>query len=155
MNFDFKPLTFKPYTMNKFTLKTKIAAMLLMFTVLLSSCSSYTVIDSYPSGANLYLDGEEVGQTPYQMIDTKIMFTCTAVRLEKEGHKPFFTSICRNEEADVGAIIGGVFFTIPYLWAMKYKPTHFYRLRPLEDGEQQSKYKDEENPFDQLINDEE
>jgi hypothetical protein len=141
--------------MQKFTLKIKTATMLLIFMVLLSGCSSYTVIESHPSGANLYLDGEEVGQTPYQMVDTKIMFTCTAVRLEKEGHKPFYTSICRNEEADIGAIIGGVFFTIPFLWSMKYKPTHFYRLRPLEDGQQQNIYEDEKNPFEQLINEEE
>lgn len=138
--------------MNNFTLKTKTVAALMIMAVLLSGCASTTLIDSYPSGAYLYLDGQEVGQTPYQMTDTKIMFTTTTVRLEKENHEPFFTTICRNEEADVGAIIGGVFLTIPYFWAMKYKPTHFYRLRPLDEADQQSNVKKEENPFDQLMN---
>lgn len=115
--------------MKVYTLRTKLVAIGLLAVVILSSCASTTLIDSYPSGADLYLNGEAVGQTPYEMTDTKILYSCTTVRLEKKDYKTFYTTICRNEEADVGAIIGGVLFYWPFLWALKYKPTHFYRLR--------------------------
>jgi hypothetical protein len=132
--------------MKDFTLKTKFLAVFLAIVFLLSGCASTTLIDSYPSGAFLYLNGEAVGQTPYEMTDTKPMFTCTSVRIEKDDHQPFYTTICRNEEADVGAIIAGMFFYVPFIWSMKYKPTHYYRLRPL-DGKDNAP-----SPFEQLIN---
>ena len=86
----------------------------------------------------MYLDGEPVGQTPYNHSDTRIVGTCTAVQLKKESYDTFNTNLCRNEEADVGAIIGGLFLLFPFLWTMKYKPTHTYQLLPssanLEDN---------------------
>lgn len=132
--------------MKHFTLKSRILVGFLALSILVSSCASTTMIDSYPSGAKLYLDGEMVGQTPYSMTDTKPMFTCTSVRIEKENYSPFYTNICRDEEADAGAIIGGVFFWIPFLWSFKYKPTHFYELRA--NGEK-------EKTLDQVIKEEE
>lgn len=135
--------------MKVYTRKMKFMALFITVSVLLSSCASTTLIDSYPSGAYLYLNGEAVGQTPYEMTDTKPMFSCTSVRIEKDNYKPFYTTICRNEEADVGAIIGGMFFSIPFIWSMKYKPTHFYRLRSDDDNSPV------DSPFDTFFDDEE
>jgi hypothetical protein len=118
--------------MNNFTSKTRMISAFLAVIVLFSSCASTTLIESIPSGGELYLDGELVGNTPYSMTDTKIIGTCTSVRIEKENYSRFYGSICRTEEADPGAIIGGIFFWFPFLWAMKYKPTHFYKLEPNE-----------------------
>jgi hypothetical protein len=53
--------------------------------------------------------------------------------LEKEGYEPLNTIFSRNEEVDPGAIVGGVFFLFPFLWTMKYKPTHNYELMPYHD----------------------
>lgn len=127
--------------MTTFTKKTQLLAATMAIILLTTSCASMTLIDSYPSGANLYLDGEAVGKTPYEMRDTKPMFSTTSVRIEKENYRTFYNTITRDEEADVGAIVGGVFFWFPFIWALKYKPTHFYRLIPLEDN----------SDFDQLI----
>ncbi len=104
-------------------------AILLSAVILLSACSSTTLIDSYPSNAELYLNGESVGYTPYYMTDTKIIGSCTSVKIQKENYRDFYTTICRTEEADPGAIIGGFFFFYPFLWALKYKPNHFYKLQ--------------------------
>jgi len=41
------------------------------------------------------------------------------------------TPFSRDEKADVGAIIGGVFFLFPFLWTMKYKPTHTFEMVPV------------------------
>lgn len=41
------------------------------------------MIQSNPSGAKLYLNGENVGETPYSHTDTKIAGSTTTVQLEK------------------------------------------------------------------------
>ena len=138
--------------MKNFSFKIKPMAVVLIAAALLSSCASTTLIDSYPSGANLYLNGEAVGQTPYEMTDTKPMFSCTTVRIEKENYNSFYTTICRNEEADVGAIIGGMFVTIPYIWALKYKPTHFYRLRENDGSNTDRNGENTDSEFEPLFN---
>ena len=106
-------------------------AILLASSILLSSCASSTIITSTPTGAKVYVDGEPVGTTPYIHSDTKIVGSATSVKLQKEGYEPFNMSFARNEEADVGAIIGGVFLWVPFLWTMKYKPYHTYELIPV------------------------
>ncbi len=122
--------------MKKKTITTKTVSLFLAGTILLSSCASTTMIQSIPSGAKVYLNGEPVGKTPYSHTDTKIVGSTTTVKLEKEGYEPLNTSFSRNEEADVGAIIGGIFVLIPFFWTMKYKPTHTYELSPILDNNQ-------------------
>jgi hypothetical protein len=102
--------------------------MLLAGSILFTSCASTTVINSNPSGAKIYLNGEPVGTTPYTHTDTRIVGSSTSVKLEKEGYAPMNTSFSRDEEVDVGAVIGGVLVLVPFLWTMKYKPTHMYEL---------------------------
>jgi len=89
------------------------------------------MLQSTPPGARVYLNGEPVGVTPYQHRDAKIVGATTEVRLEKEGYETVNTSFSRDEEADAGAIIGGIFLLFPFLWTMKYKPVHSYEMRPL------------------------
>jgi hypothetical protein len=112
---------------------SKFLAFIVAFSIMMSSCASSTMIISEPPGAKVYLNGETVGTTPYKMTDTKILFSCTSVELKKEGYETFYIDICRDEKPDVGAIIGGVFLTIPFLWTLKYNPTHRYELIPLEE----------------------
>lgn len=118
------------------TMTTKTISLLLAGSILLTSCVSTTMIQSNPSGAKVYLNGEPVGTTPYTHRDTKIVGSTTTVKLEKEGYDPLNTSFSRDEEADVGAIIGGIFVLVPFLWTMKYKPTHTYELTPSSGNEQ-------------------
>jgi len=109
----------------------KVISFSLAVVILFASCSSSTMIVSNPSNAKLYVDGEMVGQTPYRHTDTKIVGSTIDIRIEKEGFKPLITDITKNEEADIGAIIGGLFVWIPFLWALKYSPSHTYNLQPL------------------------
>jgi hypothetical protein len=103
--------------------------------LLLTGCASTTVIQTTPSEAKLYIDGAYVGVTPYSHRDTKIVGSSMIIKLEKEGYKPLVSTITRDEEVDVGAVIGGLFCTVPFLWTMKYAPVHEYRLTQIE-GEQ-------------------
>lgn len=117
--------------MRKFSGFIRLLAASMACSVLLAGCVSSTMIETIPNGASLYLNGESVGKTPYLHRDTKIVGSSTDVRIEMEGYKSFRTTLQRNEEADAGAIVAGVFTLIPFLWTMKYKPTHTYELTPL------------------------
>jgi hypothetical protein len=110
--------------------KIRLLPLALAALILLESCSSSTVIQSKPSGAKVYLNSAYVGTTPYTYSDTKIVGTTTYVRLEKEGYQQLNTSFSRDERADVGAIIGGLFVLFPFLWTMKYDPFRTYELIP-------------------------
>jgi len=114
--------------MLKISVPLRGIALLLAMTLIFASCASTTIIQSDPSGAKLYLNGESVGTTPYTHEDTKIIGSTTTVRLTMDGYEDFIASFSRNEEVDVGAIIGGIFFLFPFLWTMKYKPYHNYEL---------------------------
>lgn len=116
--------------MKKLVKITSLVSVILFVTILFSSCASTTLIESTPSSARVYLNNQSVGVTPYTMRDSKIVWARTNVKLEKKGYKPFTTTIVKNEKAAIGPIIGGFFVTIPWLWFMKYKPTHNYVLLP-------------------------
>ena len=118
--------------MRKQSVFIKPAAVLLAVSILFAGCASSTMIQSVPTGAKVYLNGELAGKTPYLHSDTKIVGTVNDLKLELDGYKPLYTSFSRNEEVDAGAIVGGVLVLIPFLWTMKYKPTHSYELIPLD-----------------------
>lgn len=113
------------------TIYLKTASIIVAFSVLFASCSSTTLIQTNPSGAKVYMNEEYKGVTPLSYSDTKIVGSATSVRLELEGYESLNTILSRDEAADVGAIIGGVFFLFPFLWTMKYNPLHTYELRPI------------------------
>ncbi len=98
---------------------------------LFTGCASTTIIQSVPHGAKLYVDGMLVGSTPYTLRDTKITGASTSIRLEAEGYESLFTYITKDEDVNVGAIVGGVFFWIPFLWTMQYRPSYMYEMQPL------------------------
>jgi hypothetical protein len=95
------------------------------------ACSSTTVINSVPDGAIVYLNGERVGPTPYTHSDKRIVGSSLRVVLKKDGYQEFSTVLRKNEDANVGAIVGGVFLAFPFLWVMGYKPTHTFELTPV------------------------
>lgn len=119
--------------MKKHAKTSRALSLLLAGSILFTSCASTTVISSNPNGAKLTLNGEPVGVTPYSYTDTKIVGSYNTVKLEKDGYTTLNTSFSRNEEVEVGAIIGGLFVLFPFLWTMKYKPTHMYELSPSSD----------------------
>jgi hypothetical protein len=110
---------------------TKAVALLLAGSMLCTGCTSTTMIQSIPIGAKVYLNGEQVGTTPYTYQDTKIVGSKTNVKLEKQGYQTLNVSFSRDEVVDAGAIIGGIFFFVPFLWTMKYKSLHSYTLTPI------------------------
>ena len=101
--------------------------------IFFSSCASTTLIQSDPNGADLYLNGMKVGQTPYTHSDTKIVGATTQIKMKKEGYEELSAIMQRNEKLAVGPLIGGLLVWIPFLWIMKYDENRLYELEPVKD----------------------
>ena len=112
---------------------------------LLCSCASTTLIKSTPLGADLFIEGERVGKTPYSYTDTRIVGSIIHTKMRKSGYEDLEVTFTRSEEPDVGAIIGGVIALAPFLWCMKYKPERNYEMVPL--APEQSPVSSESVPF--------
>ena len=106
-------------------------ALLVVGLITLASCASTTVINGVPQGAAVYLDHARVGTTPYTYSDTKIVGSVTPITLKLNGYEDLHVMLARNERVDAGAIVGGLFFWIPFLWTMQYNPSHTYEMVPL------------------------
>lgn len=101
--------------------------------IILSGCASSTMIRSVPSDADVYINGELVGKTPYLYTDTKVSFSLVMVDIVKEGYEPINTTFRRDEEFNPGTFIGGVFIWPIWLWSLEYKPLRTYYLTPLKN----------------------
>jgi hypothetical protein len=108
----------------------RIISYFLVISVLFTSCVSSTIIRSFPEGADLRIDGIDVGQTPYRYEDSKIAFSSTDIRLSKEGYRSYNDVISKDEEVDIGPAIAGFFVVIPWLWVMKYRSSYTFNLKP-------------------------
>ncbi len=114
----------------KLLLNVSISIALIIF---LSACASSTMIKSVPSDADVYINGEWVGKTPYLYTDTKVSFSMVMVDIVKEGYEPIYTMFRRDEEFNPGTFIGGFFIWPIWLWTLDYKPTRTYYLTPLNN----------------------
>jgi len=120
--------------MNK-SILMKSSAVILAALLLFASCASSTMINSIPSGAKIYINGEPVGTTPYLYSDTRVIGSVVNVDLKKDGYEPLYTSFSRNEKVDPGAIVGGLFLLFPFIWTMQYKSSHTYELVPVSTSQ--------------------
>jgi len=98
---------------------------------LIGGCVSTTMIRSTPS-AKVYIDDQPVGNTPYSYSDTKIVGSATKITLKQEGYESIHTYIHRNQQVNVGALIGGIFVAFPLLWVMDYNSGYNYELEPVK-----------------------
>ncbi len=119
--------------------------MLLIVLVLFAGCASSTMIKSVPSGADVLINGDKVGITPYLYTDTRVSFSPINVEIVKEGYETLYVTIRRDEEFNVGTFIGGCFIPPLWLWTLDYKPTRSYTLQPMlnvlsEDSVQEIKF---------------
>jgi hypothetical protein len=95
-----------------------------------TGCASSTMLQTQPAGATVSINGMVVGKTPYTMTDSKMVGTTTLIHFEYPGYAPLDVMVSRNEEVDVLPLIGGFICLVPFLWVMKYQPTHYYELQP-------------------------
>lgn len=111
----------------------KLFSVLMSSAILLSSCSSATMISTVNTDkAKVYINDEYKGETPYKQKDLKVVGSNLDVKLKKEGFEDFDTTIVKDERVNVGAIIGGLFFLFPFIWTMGYDKEHKYEMQPIK-----------------------
>ena len=106
-------------------------ALMLVASVALAACSSSTMIRTRPPGAKVYVNGEYIGESPARYRDSRILGATNDLEIEMDGYKDKRMTFTKDEKADVGAIIGGIFFLVPFLWTFGYKNNRLYELDPV------------------------
>ncbi len=99
-----------------------------------SGCTSHILINTEPDGAEVYVDGQYLGEAPVDFADSAIVGTTHLVEVKKEGYETTRGQFSRNGNLNVGALIGGLCCLVPFLWVMDYPATVTYRLRPKEEA---------------------
>ena len=109
--------------------------LLLLSAMRVTACSSSAVIRSSDPDSRIYVNGEYMGtgQGHANSTDQKVAFSKNDVEIRKDGCAAENTSFRRSEEADVGAIVGGILWTVPFLWVAEYKPHHGYDFACVPD----------------------
>ena len=102
--------------------------LLLLSAMRVTACSSSAVIRSSDPDSRIYVNSEYMGtgQGHANSTDQKVALSKNDVEIRKDGCAAENTSFRRSQEADVGAIVGGILGTVPLLWVAGYKPHHGY-----------------------------
>jgi hypothetical protein len=96
--------------------------------VMLTACSSGTMIRVSDEDARIYVNGEYVGTGHGHYSDRKPAFTRQEVTLRKDGCAEQSYSFRRNERPDIGAIVSAYYLALPILWLTQYKHHHAYEF---------------------------
>jgi len=106
---------------------------LLAVVIFIASCTSTTRITSEPPGATVLIDGVVAGETPLVYEDSKISFEKTNIILQKEGYVDINSIIAKDDEVNVGAVVGGACLFWPlWLWTFEYEDQYHYVLAPID-----------------------
>jgi hypothetical protein len=109
-------------------MKNFVALMLVFF--FLFGCAT-TVIKSQPSGAEIYYGEKLLGKTPYTYTSAAIGGTKWLMTLKKEGYNDNPVQIKKNH-ADIGNIILGCFFIVPFIWWADFPDEYNFEMEKLE-----------------------
>ena len=113
----------------KFKVIKKGCALLVALTFFVG-CASTTVIKSNPDNANIYIGDIKKGTTPYELTDSKVLYSSERVKLEKPGYKTLRTEIKKDATLNVGALVGACFVGVPILWLLGYEKEYFFDMEP-------------------------
>lgn len=94
-------------------------------------CTTMVTIQSDPSGADVFINNRKMGKTPYIANLDDFIASNHQITLKKEGYDDFNGVLAK--EAKVGAIIGGIFFLIPFLWCYGPSPYQQFALTAKND----------------------
>ena len=113
-----------------YTAPKHVFAWLLAALVLLSSCSSSILISSVPSKADVYANGEYIGQTPVRHRDSEVGGSLLDLQIEKEGYEVFTTGVEKRGRINLWALMG-CWMLFPLAWLEMYPKRYLGRLQPI------------------------
>ena len=94
------------------------------------ACASTKIIETQPPGARVFVDGQYVGTTPYELTARRVFWQKKVIRVKKEGYHPQDFVASRGERLNPGAFIGGFFFWPLFFWAGAYDDETTLYLSP-------------------------
>ena len=107
-------------------------ACFLVFLILLPSCSISILISSYPSGANVFTNGEYIGETPARHWDAEPSGSLLDVRIEKDGYGDLTAEIEKKGRLNLRALMF-CWMLFPLGWLEKYPPSFYGHLQPVSE----------------------
>ena len=107
----------------------KLIALITVF-FFLFGCAT-TIIKSKPSGADVYINGELKGKTPYTYSSKAPVGSSKIVTLKMEGYKDNMGQIKKNKP-NWPVIIAGACFAWPLLiWSADFKDEYTFEMEKL------------------------
>jgi hypothetical protein len=101
-----------------------------LFLTCLMGCTSTTTISSRPTGANVTVDGQNLGPAPALWSNTVWAGTKNQVRLSMPGYQDVNTTIAADQWS-VGRVVASVLCFLPgLLWSTDYRPEYEFSLQP-------------------------
>lgn len=95
-----------------------------------AGCTSTTTILSRPTGANVSVDGQNLGPAPALWSNTVWAGTKNHVRLSMQGYQDVNTTIAADQWS-VGRVVASVLCFLPgLLWSTDYRPEYEFALQP-------------------------
>jgi len=114
----------------------RTVCILIALAILFSGCASTTLFKTSPTSADIYINEQKVGITPYSHTDRKAAGASTSIFFQKEGYKDLYINLKRNEQLAVGALIAGIWLLVPLFWIKKYDPVHYYEMEKVGSDKQ-------------------
>lgn len=106
----------------------KCISVIIAVAILMSGCASSTLLSTTPSDADVYIQGQRRGTTPYTYSDRKIVGASTMITFKKEGYEDYNATIRKTKRLNVGALLSGMLFIYPWFWLLGYDRAHSYDL---------------------------
>jgi|GEM_PF-1195531 len=115
-----------------------VARLLLLSSLLMTTaCSHVVTIESVPPGANVKVDGQDMGQTPVTLDEKSGFFESHNVEIELEGYRPIQTQMEQSEI--IWGVAGPALCAAPFTagisligccWSTEYGERYTYEMSP-------------------------
>lgn len=117
-----------------FTKKTSTLFVIISALITLNSCVSSTrvVINSKPSNADVYEDGQYVGKTPVSLNISNLVWNSPDITISKDGYTSMPVTL-KKEEKITNCVIGYFFNIFAFLWCYGPKENQNFVLTPLDE----------------------
>ena len=100
--------------------------------IVLFGCSTLVRVESEPSGADVYINEQYIGETPAEKRLSDFVGNDYHIRLELEGHQEIRAKLEKEVKADT-LIIGLFLLWVPLLWVYGPEEYHYYKLATESD----------------------
>ena len=117
-----------------FTKKTSTLFVIISALITLNSCVSSTrvVINSKPSNADVYEDGQYVGKTPVSLNISNLVWNSPDITISKDGYTSMPVTL-QKEEKITNLVIGYFINIFAFLWCYGPKENQNFVLTPLDE----------------------